>query len=174
MHNIKEIRKDFNVFAKSLEKRSVNVDFKNLQKLDEQNRELIQKKEALEKEKKDISKSKDESMFKRSKEISLDLEKISENQKNVKSELDNILSNIPNIPHSDVPNGKDENDNIEISKSGKIPDFDFKPKSHYGPTRQMCNRPSIGRAKPPASSPPQKSARDRVRFQTSKLGTSSS
>ena len=26
----------------------------------------------------------------------------------------NILSNIPNIPHSDVPNGKDENDNIEI------------------------------------------------------------
>ena len=91
----------------------------------------VQKKEALEKEKKDISKSKDEKMFKRSKEISLDLEKISENQKNVKSELDNILSNIPNIPHSDVPNGKDENDNIEISKSGKIPDFDFKPKSHY-------------------------------------------
>ena len=35
MHNIKEIRKDFNVFAKSLEKRSINVDFKNLQKLDE-------------------------------------------------------------------------------------------------------------------------------------------
>ena len=33
MHNIKEIRKDFNVFAKSLEKRSINVDFKNLQKL---------------------------------------------------------------------------------------------------------------------------------------------
>ena len=57
MHNIKEIRKDFNVFAKSLEKRAINIDFKNLQKLDEQNRELIQKKEALEKEKKDISKS---------------------------------------------------------------------------------------------------------------------
>ena len=52
MHNIKEIRKDFSVFAQSLEKRSVNIDFKNLQKLDEQNRELIQKKENLEKEKK--------------------------------------------------------------------------------------------------------------------------
>ena len=34
MHNIKEIRKDFNVFSKSLEKRAINVDFKNLQKLD--------------------------------------------------------------------------------------------------------------------------------------------
>ena len=131
MHNIKEIRKDFSVFAQSLEKRSVNIDFKNLQKLDEQNRELIQQKESLEKEKKDISKSKDEAMFKRSKEISSDLEKISDKQKKVKIELDYILSNIPNIPHPDVPNGKDENDNIEISKSGKIPNFDFKPKSHY-------------------------------------------
>jgi seryl-tRNA synthetase len=33
--------------------------------------------------------------------------------------LDKILSNIPNIPHKDVPNGKDENDNVEINKSGK-------------------------------------------------------
>jgi len=81
MHNIKDIRKDYSTFAKSLEKRSIKVNFNNLQKLDEQNRNLIQKKEALEKEKKDISKSKDESLFKRSKEISIDLEKISENQK---------------------------------------------------------------------------------------------
>ena len=131
MHNLKDIRKDFTVFAKSLEKRSINLDVKNLQKLDEENRQLIQKKETLEKEKKDISKSKDEKMFKKSKEITLDLEKISESQKKVKIELEDILSNIPNIPHADVPNGKDENDNIEISKSGKIPDFDFKPKSHY-------------------------------------------
>jgi seryl-tRNA synthetase len=131
MHNIKDIRKDYSAFAKSLEKRSIKVNFNNLQKLDEQNRNLIQKKEALEKEKKDISKSKDESLFKKSKEISIDLEKISENQKKIKVELDNILMNIPNIPHSDVPDGKDENDNIEISKKGKIPEFDFKPKSHY-------------------------------------------
>ena len=131
MHNIKDIRKDYSAFAKSLEKRSIKVNFNNLQKLDEQNRNLIQKKEALEKEKKDISKSKDESLFKKSKEISIDLEKISENQKKIKVELDNILMNIPNIPHPDVPDGKDENDNIEVSKKGKIPEFDFKPKSHY-------------------------------------------
>ena len=131
MYNLKEIRKDFTKFAKSLEKRSVNIDFDNLQKLDEQNRDLIQKKETLEKEKKDISKTKDESLFKKSKEISVELEKVSENQKKIKIKLDNILSNIPNIPHGDVPNGKDENDNVEISKSGKIPEFNFKPKSHY-------------------------------------------
>ena len=131
MHNLKDIRKNFSEFAKSLEKRSVNIDFDNLQKLDEQNRDLIQQKESLEKEKKDISKSKDESLFNKSKEISIELEKISDNQKKIKAELDGILSNIPNIPNVDVPIGKDENDNIEVLKSGKIPNFDFKPKSHY-------------------------------------------
>jgi seryl-tRNA synthetase len=131
MHNLKDIRKNFSEFAKSLEKRSVNINFDNLQKLDEQNRDLIQQKESLEKEKKDISKSKDESLFNKSKEISVELEKISDNQKKIKVELDRILSNIPNIPNADVPIGKDENDNIEVSKSGKIPNFDFKPKSHY-------------------------------------------
>jgi len=131
MHNLKEIRKDFSEFAKSLEKRFINLDYNNLQKLDEQNRDLIQKKESLEKERKDISKSKDESQFTKSKEISIELEKVSENQKRIKNELDEILSNIPNIPHVDVPDGKDENDNVEVSKNGKIPDFDFIPKSHY-------------------------------------------
>ena len=131
MHNLKEIRKDFSKFEKDLEKRSVKIDFNNLKKLDELNRDLIQKKENLEKEKKDISKSKDESLFKKSKEISTELEKIAEQQKNTKTELDNILSSIPNIPHQDVPNGKDENDNVEVLKAGKVPEFDFKPKSHY-------------------------------------------
>ena len=48
MHNLKEIRKDFSKFEKDLEKRSVKIDFNNLKKLDELNRDLIQKKEILE------------------------------------------------------------------------------------------------------------------------------
>ncbi len=131
MHNLKDIRKDFDSFEKALEKRSIDIDLNNLKNLDLQNREFIQKKESLEKEKKDISKSKDKSLFEKSKEISLAIEKINEQQKIVKESLEKILSNIPNIPHKDVPNGNDENDNIEVSKSGKIPKFDFTPKSHY-------------------------------------------
>ena len=131
MHNLKEIRKDFDAFKKSLEKRATDVNFVKLKDLDIKNREFIQKKENLEKEKKDISKSKDKSLFAKSKEISSEIEKINKQQIVIKKELDYILSNIPNIPHSDVPNGKDENDNVEIKKSGKVPDFDFKPLSHY-------------------------------------------
>ncbi len=131
MHNLKEIRKDFPGFEKALEKRSLKIDFKKLQKLDEENRNLIQKKEAIEKEKKDISKSKDETLFKKSKELTFELDKLTDLQKKIKTELDNLLSNIPNIPHEDVPNGKDENDNVEVLKTGNIRKFDFKPKSHY-------------------------------------------
>ncbi len=131
MHNLKEIRKDFPAFEKALEKRSLKIDFKKLQKLDEENRNLIQKKEAIEKEKKDISKSKDETLFKKSKELTFELDKLTDSQKKIKTELDNLLSNIPNIPHEDVPNGKDENDNVEVLKTGNIRKFDFKPKSHY-------------------------------------------
>ena len=69
MHNLKEIRKDFDTFQKALEKRSVKIDFDKLKDLDVKNREFIKKKETLEKEKKDISKSKDKSLFAKSKEI---------------------------------------------------------------------------------------------------------
>ena len=131
MHNLKEIRKNFDLFEKELQKRSTDVDFLKIKNLDLKNRDLIQKKESLEKEKKEISKSKDKSLFSKSKEISKSIEKFSEQQKLVKEELDEILSTIPNIPHKDVPFGNDETKNVEIIKSGKIPEFDFKPKSHY-------------------------------------------
>ena len=130
MHNLKEIRKDFDTFRKAIEKRSVEVNFEKLKDLDIKNRELIQKKEALEKEKKEISKSKDESLFAKSKEISSSIEKINNQQIVIKADLEKILFSIPNVPHLDVPVGKDENDNIEIEKKGEIPKFDFKPKSH--------------------------------------------
>jgi len=131
MHNLKEIRKNFDSFKKALEKRFVDVDLNKLNELDTKNREFIQKKEILEKEKKDISKSKDETLFIKSKEISSSIEKINEQQKSVKADLEKILSNIPNVPHKDVPIGKNENENVEVDKYGKLPEFSFKPKSHY-------------------------------------------
>jgi len=37
---------------------------------------------------------------------------------------------VPNIPHASVPEGKDENDNIEVKKIGNPPLFDFEVKDH--------------------------------------------
>ena len=131
MHNIKEIRNDIETFKKALDKRFLDIDVEEILSLDENNRKFIQEREILEKEKKDISKSKDKTQFEKSKNISIEIEKISKLQFEAKNKLDTILASIPNIPYLDVPVGKDENSNIEVSKSGKIPEFSFKPKSHY-------------------------------------------
>ena len=80
MHNLKEIRKDFDAFKKAIEKRSVEVNFEKLKDLDIKNREFIQKKEALEKEKKEISKSKDETLYANQKKSLLLLKKLQINK----------------------------------------------------------------------------------------------
>ena len=131
MHSIKDIRTNLNIYKDKLKARNAIIDFDNLVKLDEINRSLIQKKELLEKKKKDISKKKDKSLFEESKKISVDIDKLSKEQQKTKIEIENIISSIPNLPLNDVPVGKDEKSNKEISKSGKINEFNFSVKSHF-------------------------------------------
>jgi seryl-tRNA synthetase len=45
-------------------------------------------------------------------------------------ELADILACLPNIPARDVPDGVDESENVISQTVGKIPTFDFEPKSH--------------------------------------------
>lgn len=47
-----------------------------------------------------------------------------------RQKADLILLRLPNLLHESVPFGKDDNDNVEIRKWGKPPEFDFEPKSH--------------------------------------------
>ncbi len=131
MHNIKDIRKDFENFKDKLKNRNVDISLDNIISLDEENRKLIQEKEKFEMEKKTISKSKDQSLFEKSKELSLKIEEINKNQIKLQTQITDILSSIPNIPLSDVPVGQDEDSNKEIEKKGEIKDFNFKPKTHY-------------------------------------------
>ena len=58
MHNLKDIRSNYENFFKDIKKRNSNVDENGIIELDKKNRELIQKKETLEKEKKELSKKK--------------------------------------------------------------------------------------------------------------------
>ena len=131
MHNIKDIRKNSDQFKKDLNNRFIDLDLDKILLLDENNRKLIQQKESLEKEKKNISKNKDPSLFEKSKKISDQISEYSKEQTLVKTQLENILKSLPNIPLKEVPVGKDEKSNKELSKNGNISNFNFKPKSHY-------------------------------------------
>jgi seryl-tRNA synthetase len=48
----------------------------------------------------------------------------------LQTELQNLLLNVPNLPHESVPAGKDETNNVEVRKVGTARTFDFEIKDH--------------------------------------------
>lgn len=67
----------------------------------------------------------------------IEVNQISEELSTKKADLDVILEQIetislslPNIPDASVPEGKDEQDNVEVRRWGTLPEFDFAVKSH--------------------------------------------
>tara|TARA_B100000767_G_scaffold273496_1_gene303764 strand:+ start:1836 stop:3083 length:1248 start_codon:yes stop_codon:yes gene_type:complete len=130
MHNTKDLRKDLENYKKKLKNRNLDFDIEEFTKLDELNRNLIIKKEALEQEKKTISKVKDNLNFDKSKKISLEITTLIKKQDESQKKLNQILFSLPNIASEDVPLGNDDKSNKLIKKVGKIKDFSFNIKSH--------------------------------------------
>ena len=130
MHNIKDIRLNSENFINLLKGRNSDVDINELLLLDKSNRDLIKKKELLEQEKKKISKTKDQSLFKKSINLSKQIDELEIKNNEFKTKIDALLSNLPNLPLKDVPVGKDETNNKIIYQKGIVPKFEFKPKSH--------------------------------------------
>jgi seryl-tRNA synthetase len=48
----------------------------------------------------------------------------------LQAELQNLLLNVPNLPHDSVPQGKSEADNVEVRRVGTPRVFDFEVKDH--------------------------------------------
>ena len=55
---------------------------------------------------------------------------VEEAERKAAAELDALLEGMPNPPDEDVPDGTDEADNVELSRTGARPEFDFAPKDH--------------------------------------------
>ena len=80
MHNIKDLRKNLEVYKKKFLERNFQFKIDEFNILDITNRKLISQKEKLEQEKKILSKSKDKSNFEKSKNISEQISKITSDQ----------------------------------------------------------------------------------------------
>lgn len=60
-------------------------------------------------------------------------DKIVEQEKTIaehRQRIDFLLMRLPNLMHESVPQGKDEQDNVEVKVWGNKPSFSFKPKDH--------------------------------------------
>jgi seryl-tRNA synthetase len=69
-------------------------------------------------------------MVKEAEQIPEQIKSIEKESAELENRISNTLMQLPNIMHESVPIGKDENDNVEVRKWGRPPEFDFKPKDH--------------------------------------------
>jgi len=141
MIDLKYIEKNFDEAAKKLSKKKVKKEL--LEELKELFGKLKDAKAAFENkraEQKSLSKEfgaykaqgKDISELKSKLDaLKSEISKLEEIQKDINKELEAKALNIPNFPDDSVPDGENEDDNIEIKRVLEPKEFSFKPKEHW-------------------------------------------
>ena len=129
MINIKNLREDINQVSASLLTRGYELDVDSFVSLDEQRKVLQVEVEDLQSQRKilsnDFGKMKSNNEDTTSLKVEIDkindvLDKKDENLQLLLNEINTFLLNIPNIPHANVPLGKNETENVVIKTSGEI------------------------------------------------------
>ena len=137
MLDIKYIRENPEKFNQAMADRSNDIRSEKLLKIDDQRRKKIEEIQNLQNQRNDLAKKiaiakkngqNADDLMNLSKEVNA---KLSDNSNEFDDDLKKILSEMPNIPESEVPFGKGENENLVIEKWGELPKFDFKPKEHF-------------------------------------------
>ena len=136
----KYIRENIDEVKEALKKRNMDVPMDQFKELEEERRDLLYETEQL-RHKKNVTSDKigqlkrvgeDASgMIAEMKDVASKIKEYEERLDEVEEELDQILLTIPNIPHEDVPEGLDEEDNKEIKHWGEPRDFKFDFKPHW-------------------------------------------
>ena len=142
MHDIKSIRDNPQAFDASLARRGLAGEAQRLVDIDERRRAIILKLElaqarrnAASKEIGEAKKAKDEAraqaLMAEMGDLKSGIPVMEAEEKAVSAELDAALAQIPNLPLDEVPDGKDEHDNIEHHRFGAPRTYDFAPKQHF-------------------------------------------
>lgn len=141
MLDIKRIREDFEGVKKSVESRGKgDFGMDQVIDLDKKRREILAKVEAMKNKQsttsKQIPKMKKAGedtteLMKEMKALSQEIKALDAEVSQVEEDLRNALLNIPNTPHSSVPMGIDDSDNVELRKWGEPTKFDFEAKAHW-------------------------------------------
>ncbi|OCG06802.1 serine--tRNA ligase [Gilliamella apis] len=133
------LRNELDLVASKLARRGFKLDVETIRQLEEKRKTLQVETENLQAERNARSKAIGEAKA-RGEDISTlreEVNKLGEKLNSAKTELDKLLNqikdisaNIPNIPNDSVPDGKDENDNVEVSRFGTPRTFDFPIQDH--------------------------------------------
>ena len=144
MHDIRLIRENPQAFDAGLARRALEPRAAELLALDDRRKAAISELQRSQERRNSASKEigaamarKDavlaESLKKEVAEIKAALPELEALEKSTGAELDALLAAIPNLPFDEVPEGRDENDNVEVRRVGAPPKFEsgFKPREHF-------------------------------------------
>ena len=139
MLDAKYLRSDIETAAQKLARRGFKLDVVLVTKLEEQRKSLQVQTENLQSERNSRSKAIGQAKA-RGEDIQPLLDEVGslgdqlaqtkKDLSDVQQELQTIAYGIPNLPHDDVPDGKDDNDNVELLRWGTPREFDFPIKDH--------------------------------------------
>ncbi|UTS80822.1 serine--tRNA ligase [Phaeobacter piscinae] len=142
MHDIRAIRENPAAFDAALARRGDAAMSSDILALDESRRAKIQAAETAQAEQNKAAKAigaakakGDDAEFERLRaEVAgkkAEVAALQTEAKELDAKLTDVLARIPNLPAEDVPAGADEDDNVEVSKWGALPNFAFDPKEHF-------------------------------------------
>ena len=141
MIDIQLLRQNLTNVAEKLSNRGYKLDIDNFQSLEQQRKQLQMRTEELQAQRNQFSKQigalksqgkHDEAnlIMANVAKIKTQLEETDHQYQLIQTQINDLLLTIPNLPHNDVPIGKDENDNVEIRRIGTPKQFDFEIKDH--------------------------------------------
>jgi len=142
MHDIRAIRENPDALDAALARRGDAPVSSEVLALDTARRAKIAAAEAAQAEQNKASKSVgaakasgDEAEFERLRalvsEKKAEVAEMQAEAKALDAQLTDMLARLPNSPAEDVPQGADENDNVEVRTWGGKPNFDFDPVEHF-------------------------------------------
>jgi seryl-tRNA synthetase len=141
MIDIKLLQKDFDNVASALKRKGVDQELlDDLKAISEQAKRKRQTMENMTAEQNRLSKE-----FGRYKKEGLDIaplqaqinelksskQSIEEEVRTLEEKLTSNILGVPNMPDTDVPDGKDEEENVVLETIGEKPEFSFEPKEHW-------------------------------------------
>lgn len=130
MLDIRFIRENVGKVKDNIKNRGLKVDVDKLLELDKKRLDLLVLSETLRSLKNKPTGKPTTEELKKLKKIKTDEDKAAKEFDKIDIAYKSLLFAVPNMTHSDSPIGKDDSENVEIRKSGKVPNFRFKPLDH--------------------------------------------
>ena len=144
MHDIRAIRENPEAFDEGLRRRGLNPRAEELVALDEKRRAAILALQSAQERRNAVSKQIGVAMARKDSVAADDfraevaglkatMPELEAAEREATAALEAELAAIPNLPLADTPDGKDENDNVELRRHGEPPSFPdgVKPKEHF-------------------------------------------